>query len=184
MKDNHNLFGNTGGTANVTAYANGNVVKYSSPSTNTSIGAVTVFTTLNQANQAYAALPVAAAAFGFPKNPQGDSKNSIFSCLSFNKFTIGTIGSLSGVDPGSGYNVDPYVLAYQPYISGFDRKDFIINIADSVGVFTVGERVNQTLANLVYYDLKVDDGAYSNTFDEKVVTINVCLLYTSDAADE
>lgn len=172
-KDNHNYFGNTGGTANVTTYANSNVVKYSSPSTNTSIGAVTVYTTLNQANQAYAALPVAAAAFGFPKNPQGDSKNTIFSCLSFNKFTIGTIGTLSGVDPGSGYNVDPYVLAYQPYISAFDRKDFIINIANSVGVFTVGERVNQTLANLVYYDLKVDDGAYSNTFDEKVVTINV-----------
>jgi hypothetical protein len=172
-KDNHNYFGNTGGTANVTTYANGNIVKYISPSTNTSIGAVTVYTTLNQANQAYAALPVAAAAFGFPKNPQGDSKNTIFSCLSFNKFTIGTIGTLSGVDPGSGYNVDPYVLAYQPYISAFDRKDFIINIANSVGVFTVGERVNQTLANLVYYDLKVDDGAYSNTFDEKVVTINV-----------
>ncbi len=189
-KDNHNLFGNTGGTANVTTYANSTVLKYGS-TTNTSIGAVTVYTTLNQANQAYAALPVAAAAFGFPKNPQGDSKNSIFSCLSFNKFTIGSIGSLSGVDPGSGYNVDPYVLAYQPYISAFDRKDFIINIADSVGVFTVGERVNQTLANLVYYDLKVDDGAYSNTFDEKVVTINVddeiqsgndFILYVSNSA--
>ena len=190
-KDNHNLFGNTGGTANVTTYANSNVVKYSSPSTNTTIDAVTVFTTLTQANQAYAALPVAAAAFGFPKNPQGDSKNSIFSCLSFNKFTIGTIGSLSGVDPGSGYNVDPYVLAYQPFISGFDRKDFIINIDNSVGVFAIGERVNQTLANLVFYDLKVDDGAYSNTFDEKVVTINVddeiqsgndFILYVSNSA--
>lgn len=189
-KDNHNLFSNSGGTANTTAYANGNVTKYSS-TTNTAIGAVTVFTTLTQANQAYAALPVAAAAFGFPKNPQGDSKNTIFSCLSFNKFTIGTIGSLSGVDPGSGYNVDPYVLAHQPFISGFNRKDFIINISDTVGVFAVGERVNQTLANLVYYDLKVDDGVYSNTFDEKVVTINVddeiqsgndFILYVSNTA--
>ena len=170
-KDNHNTFGNTGGTANTTAYANSNVTKYGG-TTNTAINAVTVYTTLTQANQAYAALPVAAAAFGFPKNPQGDSKNTIFSCLSFNKFTIGTIGSLSGVDPGSGYNVDPYVIAHQPYISGFNRKDFVINIKDSTGVFVVGERVNQTLANLVYYDLKVDDGAYSNTFDEKVATVN------------
>jgi hypothetical protein len=127
--------------------------------TNTAINAITIYTTLTQANQAYAALPITAAAFGFPKNPQGYSKNTIFSCLSFNKFTIGTIGSLSGVDPGSGYNVDPYVLAHQPYIAAFDRKDFIINISNSVGVFTIGEKVNQTFANLVYYDLKVDDGA-------------------------
>ena len=189
-KDNHNYFGNTGGTANVTTYANSNVVKYNS-TTNTAINSITVYSTLTQANQAYAALPITSAAFGFPKNPQGDSKNTIFSCLSFNKFTLGSIGSLSGVDPGSGYNVDPYVLAYQPYISAFDRKDFVINISDAVGVFTVGEKVNQTLANLVYYDLKVDDGAYSNTFDEKVVTINVddeiqsgndFILYASNTA--
>jgi hypothetical protein len=171
-KDNHNYFGNTGGTANTTDYANSNITKHNA-TTNTAINAITIYTTLTQANQAYAALPITAAAFGFPKNPQGDSKNTIFSCLSFNKFTIGTIGSLSGVDPGSGYNVDPYVLAHQPYISAFDRKDFIINISDAVGVFTIGEKVNQTFANLVYYDLKVDDGAYSNTFNEKAVTINV-----------
>ena len=172
VKDNHNYFGNTGGTANTTTYANSNVLKYGT-STNTAINNITVYTTITQANQAYAALPITAAAFGFPKNPQGDAKNTIFSCLTFDKFTLGSIGSLAGVDPGSGYNVDPFVLAYQPYISGFDRKDFVINIANSIGVFTVGEKVNQTLANLVYYDLKVDDGAYSNTFDEKVVTVNV-----------
>jgi len=171
-KDNHNTYGNTGGTANVTTYANSNIIKYGTPATNTSISNITVYTTLTQANQAYTALPITAAAYGFPKNQQGDSKNTIFSCLSFNAFTIGSIGSLAGVDPGSDYNVDPYVLTYQPYISGFHRKDFIINVADSTGVFTPGERVNQTLANLVYYDLKVDDGAYSNTFDEKIVTVN------------
>ena len=171
-KDNHNLFSVTGGTANVTTYANSNVLKYGN-STNTAIGAVTVYTTTAQANQVYSALPITAAAYGFPKNPQGDAKNTIFSCLRFEKFTIGTIGALSGVDPGSGYNIDPYVLAYQPYVSAFDRKDFVISIADSTSIFIAGEKVNQTLANLVYYDLKVDDGAYSNTFDEKVVTVHV-----------
>lgn len=190
-KDNHNYFGNTGGTANVTTYANSNIIKYGTTTTNTAINAITVYTTLTQANQAYAAFPVAAAAFGFPKNPQGDAKNTIFSCLSFNKFTIGTMGSLSGVDPGSGYNADPYVLAHQPYISAFDRKDFIINVANSTGIFVVGEKVNQTLANLVYYDLKVDAGAYSNTFDEKAVTVNTkdeiqsandFILYVSNTA--
>ena len=172
-KDNHNLFSNTGGSVSTTVYANSNVIKYGATSTNTPINNTTVYTTLSQANQAYAALPVAAAALGFPKNPQGDAKNSIFSCLTFDKFTLGTIGSLAGIDPGSGYNADPYVLAHQPYVAGFDRKDFVINVANATGIYVVGERVNQTLANLVYYDLKVDSGAYSNTFTEKLVTVKV-----------
>jgi hypothetical protein len=172
-KDNHNLFANTGGVVSTTVYANSNVIKYGTPATNTAINNISIYTTLTQANQAYTALPIAAAAFGFPKNSQGDAKNTIFSCLAFDKFTLGTIGSLSGIDPGSGYNVDPYVLAYQPYISAFDRKDFVINVANATGIYVTGERVNQTLANLVYYDLRVDNGAYSNTFSEKLATISV-----------
>ena len=172
-KDNHGLFSNTGGSVSTTVYANSNVIKYGATGTNTAINNITVYTTLSQANQAYAAIPITSDAYGFPKNPQGDAKNTIFSCLIFDKFTIGTIGSLAGIDPGSGFNVDPYVLAYQPYISGFDRKDYVINVSNATGVYVVGERVNQTFANLVYYDLKVDDGAYSNTFDEKIVTVNV-----------
>ena len=172
-KDNHNYFSITGGTADVSTFANSNIIKYGATSTNTNIDAVAVYTTLNQANQVYSALPITAAAFGFPKNPQGDSKNKIFTCLTFDKFTLGSIGALSGVDPGAGYNVDPYVLAYQPYISAFGRRDFIINISGASGVYAVGERVNQTLADLKFYDLKVDNGAYSDTFDEKVVTVNV-----------
>ena len=188
-KDNHNLFSVTGGTVSTTVYANSNVIKYGA-TTNTAITATAVHTTVSQANQAYMPLAITAAAFGFPKNPQGDAKNTIYSCLTFDQFTIGSIGSLSGVDPGSGYNVDPYVLAYQPYISAFGRKDFIIDIKDATGVFAVGEKVNQTLANLVYYDLKVDNGAYGNTYNEKNVSIdtkneiqssNDFILYTSNS---
>jgi len=188
-KDNHNLFSISGGTVSTTVYANSNIFKYGT-STNTAINATTVYATISQANQAYMPLAISAAAFGFPKNPQGDVKNTIYSCLTFDQFTIGSIGSLSGVDPGSGYNVDPYVLAYQPYISAFGRKDFIISIKDATGVFAIGEKVNQTLANLVYYDLKVDNGAYGNTYNEKNVSIdtkneiqssNDFILYTSNS---
>jgi hypothetical protein len=188
-KDNHNLFANSGGTANTTAYANSNVIKYGDDTTNTAINAAAPHTTITQANQAYMSLPITAAAYGFPQNPQGDAKNTIYSCLKFGQFTIGTIGSLSGVDPGSDYNVDPYVLAYQPYISAFGRKDFIINISDSSAVFAIGEKVNQTLANLEYYDLKVDNGAYGNEYTEKNFNVNTkdeiqssndFILYTSN----
>lgn len=187
-KDNYNFFGNTGGTANVTSFANSNIIKYGA-TTNTAINAITVYSTVLQAKQTYASIPITSSTYGFPKNPQGDVKNSIFSCLSFNKFTIGSIGSLSGIDPGSGYNVDPYVLTYQPYISSFNRRDFVMKISDATVVFARGEKVNQTFADIIYYDLKVDAGAYSNTFDEKLVSVNTAdeinsnddfILYTSN----
>lgn len=166
VKDRVNYFGNTGGTANTTTSANSNLIKYGTPSTNTTLQNVTVYNTIVQANQAYAAVPIRAAAYGFPKNPQGDLADVIYSCLNFGRFEIGSIGSLAQVDPGSEYNVDPYVLAYQPYISAFDRNDFIITVNNATRTYVTGERVNQTQANIQYYDLQVDTGAYSNTYDE------------------
>lgn len=172
VKDRVNYFGNTGGIANTTTSANSYLIKYGSPSTNTFIGNITTYTTLTQANQAYASVPIRAAAYGFPKNPQGDLADSIYACLNFGRFEIGSIGSLSQVDPGSEYNVDPYVLAYQPYISAFDRNDFIITVNNATRTFVTGERINQTQANIEYYDLQVDTGAYSNTYDEIQYSIN------------
>lgn len=171
VKDTYNDFGNTGGGANTTQYGNGNVVVYGS-STNTAISNISEYSSVVVANQAYMTIPVAADGYGFPKNTQGDIKDIIYSTLTFNSFTIGTIGSLTGVDPGSDYNVDPYVLAYQPYIASFNRKDFVIHIENPTGAYIVGEKVNQTLANLVYYDLQVDSGVYTNTYVEETYAIN------------
>ena len=188
-KDNHNVFSVTGGVVSTTVYANSNLIEYGLDTTNTAINATTAYETINQSNQVYMSLPITAAAYGFPKNPQGDSKNSIYSCLTYGQFNIGAIGSLSGIDPGSDYNADPYVLAYQPYISAFGRKDFIINIENATGLFVAGEKVNQTLANLVYYDLRVDNGVYGNTYSEKSFVVNTkddiqssndFILYTSN----
>lgn len=188
IKDIINTFANTGGTANTSEYGNSNLI-LSGSTTNTSILNVTTDSTISQANAPYAGLSIRAAAYGFPKNPQGDVKDVIYSCLTFGQFDIGTIASLSGIDPGSDYNADPYVLAYQPYISAFGRKDFIIDITSSTGVFVTGEKVNQTLANLVYYDLKVNNGVYGNTYNEKSFVVNTkddiqssndFILYTSN----
>jgi hypothetical protein len=172
IKDPVKSFGNTGGTANTTASANSNLIKYGTPTTNTDLQNITAHTTLTQANVPFISVPIRAAAYGFPINRQGDLADVIFSCLKFGRFEIGTIGSLSEVDPGSEYNTEPYVLTYQPYISAFDRHDFVITVNNATGVFLTGERVNQTLANLVYYDLKVNSGAYSNTYDEILVSVD------------
>ena len=159
-----------------TAGANSNVIKYGDDTVNTSISSISSLSTVSQANQVFASELLASDAFGFPKNPQGDVLDTIYSCLNFGRFEIGIIGSLNQINPGSGYNVDPFVRAYQPYISGFDRDDFIIEYENATAAFINGEIIRQTLANTVSVDLKMSSDVFGNTFTSKVATI--------EAADE
>lgn len=122
---------------------------------------------VNVSNSAYMSLPLSSFAYGFPKNPSGNSASIIYSCLTFENFRVGSISSLTFVNPGTQYNLDPYVLAYQPFIAGFDRRDYIINLANSVGIFSTDERILQANQILTTYDLVVDnDSGY--TLGEKV----------------
>ena len=144
-----------------------NIVKTTNTAVNTAINDVDYFTTvIIPPQRPFAALPITSAAYGFPKNPQGDSGDIIFTCLTFERFDIGQIGGLVGIDPGSEYNVDPYVLAYQPYISAFDRRDFIIKIENATDAFIIGEQVNQTPVDLIYYDIEVVGGVRDDVYNE------------------
>ena len=172
VKSVYNLFGTTAAGANVTTYGNSNLILYKTPSTNSAISAVGIAATITTANQTFYTLSPRAAAFGFPKNPQGDFKDTIYSCLSFGRFEIGTIGSLINVDPGADYNVDPYVLVYEKPIAGFGRHDYEMTVKDATSPFAVGEKVNQVQANLQFYDLKVDSGVYGNTYNEVTLGFN------------
>ncbi len=151
--------------------ANGNIIVYGNTAVNTAITAVTELATLTQANQVFVSELITSDAYGFPKNPEGNFLDNLYACLTFGRFEIGIIGSLNQVNPGEDYNVDPFVLAYQPYISAFDRKDLVISYENATRNFAVGEIVNQTQANLKFYDLKVSTGAYSNTYDAKTFTV-------------
>lgn len=110
-----------------------------------------------QANQEFMTLPIANYAYGFPKNPQGNSADIIYSCLNFEKFDIGVIGGLTSIDPGAEYNVDPFVLVREPLISAFSRNDYIMEIENPTRLFTPGERILQTSANLQFYELTLED---------------------------
>ena len=109
------------------------------------------------ANQQYMTLPIRTLAYGFPKNPLGNSSTTIFTCLNFDNFTIGTIASLEQINPGVEYNLDPFVLAYQPYISGFNYRDYDITFANSAGSFLQGEKILQTTPALVKFSLVVSE---------------------------
>lgn len=151
--------------------ANSNIIAYENSAVNTAITAITELPTIAQANQVFASEFITSDAFGFPKNPQGNLLDNLYACLTFGRFEIGIIGALNQINPGEDYNVDPFVLAHQPYISGFDRKDFVITFEDATRNFAVGEIVNQSQANLRFFDLKVSTGAYSNTYDAKTFTM-------------
>ena len=165
-------FGVTGGTANTTQSSNGNVILYTNTSVNTSISSVSSYTTIVNSNTNYMNLPLSYSSYGFPKNTQGDVRDIIYSILSFDAFNIGSIGTINNINPGSDYNVDPFVLVYQPYIVGFDRKDFLITYENGSGGFLEGEKVNQTNANLTFYDLKLSSGVFGNTYNEITHTID------------
>lgn len=151
--------------------ANGNIIVYENTAVNTAIMAVTELPTLTQANAVFASQLISSDAYGFFKNRQGNLLDNLYACLTFGRFEIGIIGSLNQINPGEDYNIDPFVLAYQPYISAFDRKDFVITFENPTRNFSVGEIVNQSQANLRFFDLKVSTGAYSNTYDAKTFTV-------------
>ena len=149
----------------VTAGKYSNVANYSNPSISAAISSIGIKPTTITPELQYPIEKIRAVAYGFPKNPQGDLNSTIFSCLTFDKFDIGTIAGISGIDPGSNYDIDPFVLIYQPYIAQFNKKDYKFTVSDTSGNFIPGERITQTPVSLTYYDLEVSAGVKDTTYN-------------------
>jgi len=177
VTDIYGTFGNTGG-------ANGNLLVVGNSAVNSNITDVLGITASSFFLQdiPYMYLPIRASSYGFPKNPQGNHADIIFDCLSFDRFEVGTIDSLAGVDPGSGYNVDPYVLVEQPEIAGFQRRDYVFNVSNSSSSFLVGEKINQVAANLTTYTLTVNYGTSNTVYVSR--SANVTPTYDVIAATD
>jgi hypothetical protein len=111
----------------------------------------------NAVSQAFMTIPINNLEYGFLKNPAGNSATIIFDCLTFDAFTIGTIARLSEINPGTGYTIDPYVLAYQPHLSGFGLNDYVIQVTGATGTFIPGERILQTNTLLSKTTLTLSD---------------------------
>ena len=183
----YNGFSQTGGVASTTVYANGNIVLYSTPTVNTDISSIATSSAINIPIQKFMTLPIMGYAFGFPKNIQGNIEDNIFSCLTLSQFTIGSIATLTGINPGADYNVDPFILVHQPYISAYGRTDYIIDIEDATQTFTVGERIEQTPLPLTFYTLTVTSTAafsvgeklYQGTLPSPSANMFITDIYTA-----
>jgi hypothetical protein len=81
--------------------------------------------------------------YGFVKNPTSDANTTFSEMFSFDTFTLGTISSLTRINPGSNYNTDPYVSVHNPYVAGYERKNILLNISIISGSFAVGEVIKQ-----------------------------------------
>lgn len=154
-KSSYNEFRQTGGSPTTSVYANSNLILYTNTLVNTSISTVAVGNQVNVANQSWMSMPIMSYAYGFNKNPWGNIRDIIYSCLTFVKLDLGVIGSITAIDPGTNYNIDPFVLINQPYISGFDRHDYIFTIENASGTFREGEKIIQTSIGLTYNTLTV-----------------------------
>jgi len=86
----------------------------------------------------------ASGGYGFVKFPGADVNTTLLDALRFTNFTIGEISTLKSINPGSSYNINPFVLVYEPDVAGYQRKDFIINISSASKSFSVGERIEQS----------------------------------------
>ena len=92
--------------------------------------------------------------YGFPKSPQLGFEavlDDVFTRFSGN---IGTITSLTDINPGNNYNFDPFVSVYTKGIAKFDRKDVVVNLTsmnEGAGGapidFVIGETINQTVVS-------------------------------------
>ncbi len=84
--------------------------------------------------------------YGFPKFIDANVNTILYDALQIVSGTIGSITSIKAENPGTDYNVDPFVLVIEPNIYGFDKRDYIINFTYNPGSvpFVVGEKINQT----------------------------------------
>jgi hypothetical protein len=182
VSGSQNLWGNTPAySANATQYANSALYLYNyttstdglkqvtptALSTNSNITTVGTAASANIAKQVIRTLSLNQAAYGLVKNPYGALNDVLWSELNYQLLTLGTIGTITGINPGNTYNVDPYVLINQPYISGYGRHDYIMTLANTVGSFAVGEKIKQTPTALTTYTLKVTNASPFNV-GEKV----------------
>ena len=101
----------------------------------------------NASNVAYNTLALSAATFGFPKFPSGNvTHGTLLQQLTYITANVGTISAIGNINPGSNYNIDPFVAVYNPYIAPFDRKDLIIGYQRStVSTFIDGEILEETI---------------------------------------
>jgi len=98
----------------------------------------------NTSNVPYTSVRLNATAYGFPKFPTGNVSSGLLDCLTFFVGNLGSVASLTNINPGSNYDLDPFVLVYEPASIGFNKVDVRISYTQtSTASFANGEIITQ-----------------------------------------
>ena len=101
-------------------------------------------TLLSDRIEEYLDIPLNAVAYGFPRSPTANGTTQYLDAIfAQSQLTIGGISSLVAINPGKNYDVNPYVLVYEPKIAPFNRTDYTLDITNVVSLFIQGEVVTQ-----------------------------------------
>jgi len=153
----------TTGSPNVTftggGYADGNPVVSATGFITTNGSGVITSITINNHGEGYNTTPTIVlpstsgtaaqvvvnfdGGYGFIKHPNGDSTTQFQFLFTFDDFTMGTITSLTRINPGTEYNTDPFISVHNKYIAAYDRKNIYLNITLVTSNFTPGEIIQQ-----------------------------------------
>ena len=83
--------------------------------------------------------------YGFVKLPDADNGTLLVDALTNENFTIGSIASLTRINPGSNYNADPFVAVHNKYVASYERRNFFMYLSSIVGSFKIGEALTQVI---------------------------------------
>jgi hypothetical protein len=83
--------------------------------------------------------------YGFVKLPNSDNNTLLIDALNNENFTIGTIASLTRINPGVNYNADPFIAVHNKYVASYERRNFYMYVSNITGSFRVGESLTQII---------------------------------------
>lgn len=112
--------------------------------------------------------------YGFPKFTDANTSTILYDALAIATGTIGGVSSIKAENPGTDYNVDPFVLILEEDIYGYDKRDYVIDFTYNTGSveFVVGEKISQTLTIANSVTLTVTQAGAGINFGDYVYQSN------------
>ena len=88
-------------------------------------------------------VPLNATSYGANLNNSNLTSVALVHALTFETANLGSLTTLTNLNPGSNYTVAPYVLVVDPSIAYFYLRDYTFNISSPSAVFSQGEIIEQ-----------------------------------------
>jgi hypothetical protein len=84
--------------------------------------------------------------YGFIKLPTANNNTLLTDALTSENFILGSIASLTRINPGTNYNADPFISVYNKYTASYGRGDFFVYLESAIGAFSIGETLEQIIS--------------------------------------